>query len=398
MRLYRLMLAGLLSASLTANLATLWVNLDRMAAGYGDFVIFYTGAEIVNDGRVAELFKVETQQAYQRKFDVPQFEWPLPFNHAPYELAIFLPLARLSYPVAHAVWSAFNVVLLLAIAFWLSPHLEPGYRLLFTALTAAFFPTMEALRMGQDSILSTALLVACFAALKRGRDAAAGVLLALGLYKPQLVLPFAGVFLVQRRWKTVAAFGVTGAVLAAVSLAAVGWQGALDLLSILRSMHDYSYIVNPRNMPNIRGLLEVALPAPALSGGTLVAASSLALYGGCLFFCRGTRDAAEPGFDLRFALAIVTTTLVTYHLYSHDLMPLVIALGIVSGEALAGRMTAPAARFGFLALLPIFYVPLVPSLLVRDRVFGWGAAPLLLLYGLLVSELAARERPLPRPR
>ena len=84
---------------------------------------------------------------------------------------------------------------------------------------------MEAFRLGQDSILSTALLLAVFAALKQKRDGWAGFLLALGLYKPQLVLPLAGVFLVARRWRSVAVFSITGVILAAVSLASGGMAG-----------------------------------------------------------------------------------------------------------------------------------------------------------------------------
>jgi hypothetical protein len=43
-----------------------------MAAGYGDFIIFYTGAQIINDGKSKDLFKVDVQNQYQARFDVPQ--------------------------------------------------------------------------------------------------------------------------------------------------------------------------------------------------------------------------------------------------------------------------------------------------------------------------------------
>src|SRR5258708_35673956 len=109
---YRLLLAALVAPCLLLHLAILWESRRAIAAGYGDFIIFYTGAQIINDGKSAELFKVETQNAYQAKFDVPQLDWPLPFNHAPYELLLFLPLAHLSYPLAHAIWSGLNVMLL----------------------------------------------------------------------------------------------------------------------------------------------------------------------------------------------------------------------------------------------------------------------------------------------
>ena len=82
-RFYRLILAALLAGSLIFHSAILWESRREIAAGYGDFIIFYTGAQIVNDGKSKELFKIETQNAYQAKFDVPQLDWPLPFNPKP---------------------------------------------------------------------------------------------------------------------------------------------------------------------------------------------------------------------------------------------------------------------------------------------------------------------------
>jgi len=67
-----LTLAALVAGCLIFHLAILWESRKQIAAGYGDFIIFYTGAQIVNDGKSKELFKIETQNAYQAKFDVPQ--------------------------------------------------------------------------------------------------------------------------------------------------------------------------------------------------------------------------------------------------------------------------------------------------------------------------------------
>src|SRR5258708_3481687 len=122
-KLYRLILAALVATSLIFHIAILWGSREQIAAGYGDFIIFYTGAQIINDGKAKDLFKIDTQNAYQAKFDIPQLEWPLPFNHAPYELFLFLPLAHLSYSVAHAIWSGVNLMLLLLMLRILLPYL-----------------------------------------------------------------------------------------------------------------------------------------------------------------------------------------------------------------------------------------------------------------------------------
>src|SRR5688572_32912712 len=75
-KVYRLVFAALVAASLIFHLAILWESRREIAAGYGDFIIFYTGAQIIADGKSRELFNIETQNAYQAKFDVPQLEWP----------------------------------------------------------------------------------------------------------------------------------------------------------------------------------------------------------------------------------------------------------------------------------------------------------------------------------
>jgi Glycosyltransferase family 87 len=392
-KLYRLILAALVTASLIFHLAILWESRKEIAAGYGDFIIFYTGAQIINDGKSKELFKIETQNAYQAKFDVPQLEWPLPFNHAPYELFLFLPLAHLPYPVAHAIWSAVNLILLVIMLRWLLPYVDSQHSFFIGALFLGWFPTMEALRLGQDSILSTAFLLAVFVGLKRKRDGLAGFFLALGLYKPQLVLPMAGTLLVARRWHSLAVFSITGVVLVAVSLGMVGWQGIFDFVSILRSMHHYSYIIYPSNMPNIRGLLYDWFQAGNLEFLAVIATVviSVVLYGLCLYLWRSEFDVFDPVFDLNFSLTLVTTVLISYHLYSHDLFPIMLSVILFFRHADSGLVTHRVLSNAFFLLLIVLFVPVIPRTLIRSSSFGWAALPMLFFYIILVVEIFRRR-------
>jgi hypothetical protein len=394
-KLYRLILAAFISASLLFHTAILWESQGQIAAGYGDFIIFYTGAQIINDGRVKELFKVETQNAYQAKFDVPQLEWPLPFNHAPYELFLFLPLAYFSFPVAHAIWSGVNAVLLIIILKWLLPYVDSRHNFFVGISLLAWFPTMEALRLGQDSILSTALLLAVFVALKRKRDGWAGFFLALGLYKPQLVLPMGGALLVARRWRSVAVFSATGIILVVViSLSMVGLEGAFDFVSILRSMGNYVFIINPRNMPNVRGLSYVLLHADNIGwlAGAATLVISVGVYAICLYAWRHEFDPGDPVFDLQFALVIVTTVLISYHLYAHDLFPASLSLILLFRYVSSGLPAHRGVSNVFFALLIILFLPGVPRFLIEFRSFGWGALPILLVYTIIAVEIFSRRR------
>jgi hypothetical protein len=391
---YRLILAALVAGSLLFHVAILWESRREIAAGYGDFIIFYTGAQIINDGRSKELFNIETQNAYQAKFDVPQLEWPLPFNHAPYELLLFLPLARLSYPIAHAIWSSMNLIFLLIILGWVLPYVQSRHNFFIGALLLSWFPTMETFRLGQDSIMSTLLLLAVFVSLKRKRDRWAGFFLALGLYKPQLVLPTAGAFLVARRWHSLVVFGITGLILVAVSLGMVGWQGVFDFLSILNLMKNYSYIIYPANMANIRGLLYDLLPTGNFEFLVFLATIviSVGLYALCAYLWRGKFDVLDPGFDLKFALTLVTTVLVSYHLYPHDLFPLTLSLILTFRYINSGEATHGVLSRAFFFLVLILFLPVVPRYLIEFSALGWAALPILFLYVLLVVEIFHRGK------
>jgi Glycosyltransferase family 87 len=399
-KLYRLTLAALVAGSLIFHLAILWESRREIAAGYGDFIIFYTGAQIINDGRSKELFKIETQNAYQAKFDVPQLDWPLPFNHAPYELFLFLPLSHFSYPIAHAIWSSVNLLFLVIMIQWLVSYIHSQHTFFIGALLLGWFPTMEALRLGQDSIMSTLLLLLVFVSLKRKRDGLAGFFLALGLYKPQLVLPMAGAFLAARRWKSLALFSITGVILAAVSFGMVGLQGAFDFVSILRSMEDYSFVIHPANMPNIRGLTYVIFHGGKLEllAGTITLVISLALYGLCLFLWRQEFDVHDPGFDLKFSLTLVTTVLISYHLYSHDLFPLALSLILFFRYLNSGAVTDRVIANAFFFLLIILFLPMVPRYLIKLSALGWGALPILAFYLIFMLEIFHRRTgQLPEP-
>jgi hypothetical protein len=383
----------LVTGSLIFHLVILWESRKEIAAGFGDFIIFYTGAQIINDGRVKELFKVETQNAYQAKFNVPQLEWPLPFNHAPYELFLFLPLVHLSFPVAHAIWSSLNLVLLAVMLKWLLSYVQSPHSFFIVTSVLAWFPTMETFRLGQDSIMSTALLLAVFVSLKRERDGLAGLFLALGLYKPQLVLPLAGCLLMARRWYSLSIFGVTGMVLVGISVWMVGLQGIFDFLSILRSMNHYSYIIYPPNMPNIRGLIHDLLYAKATGSLSfaLTGIMSVVAYLLCLFLWRGDFDALNSIFDLQFSLTLLTTILISYHLYPHDLLPVVVAAILLFRYINIEGASHKNLSLAFYIVLLVLFLPVVPRYLISASVLGWAALPMSLLYAILIGEIVQRK-------
>ena len=95
-------------------------------------------------------------------------------------------------------------------------------------------------------------------------------------------------------------------------------------------------------------------------------------------------------FDLQFALVVVTTVLISYHLYAHDLFPISLSIILLYRYVSSGsRRNTSIAFFG---LLLIMFLPVVPRFLIEVKLFGWGALPVLLLYTILAAEIFCRQR------
>jgi hypothetical protein len=393
-RMYRWLLTAIVTLSLLMGMQITWITRSFMAQGHYDFIIFYTGAEIVNAGKGPDLYDLSIQQAHQEKFKLPKKAWSvLPFNHAPYELLPFLPLAKLSFQTAHLVWSIISVVMLMFACIILLALTERSHRLPLGALMLAFYPTWITIKMGQDSAMSLLILLGVFASLKYHRDVVAGGILALGLYKPQLVLPLAGILLVSRNWQTLIGFAATAAFLAAISFAMVGWEGILGLFSILSEMDQPTTIVYPAHMANLRGFFFslLSLFRSAELTNIFTAISSLIVYGYTAIMWKNNASRNSPLFDLQFSLAIAATVLISYHLYPHDVIVLVIPIVLTFNYLLVHQPRLNIASNVFLFVLVLLYLPFVPILLEHTGSFGSLVAPILIMYGVLIFEIGCHR-------
>ena len=388
-RAFKLIFVPLLIFSLFAQCAVVWTQLDDIRGGYFDFVLYYSGAKILNDGNGAQLYDLQVQREYQKEFGVANQNRDLPFNHLPYELLLLLIPAKFSFPVAHSLWAAINILLLAVILLRLSPFVEGRHRWLFALMLFAYFPTLTALKMGQDSVITTFLLVETFVSLKRKRYAIAGGLLALGLYKPQFVLPMIGIFLLHRRWSSIFGFLFTGLLLGVLSLAMVGWNGLRGLFSLWLPMVQRGHVVWPELMTNLRGLMYMILDLGGLSGATniLTLGFSILVYVIALRLWPRSADERNELFNLRFALAVAMTALVSFHLYSYDGTLLAIPLIIMLNQILKDPNPYPVRHRVFLAILIAWFLPLVPNILLSAASLAWWALPLPFLFGVIAMEI-----------
>jgi hypothetical protein len=200
---------------------------------------------------------------------------------------------------------------------------------------------------------------------------AAGALLALGLFKLQIVIPIAILFLLWRRWRFTGGFALSGLLLAIVSLGTVGLAEAASFVRAMLSVggvagNQISFPLRVSIMANLRGLIfgltNSALAnswlSPAGTQGATFIASVAVLTAVVMFVPRKLHR------EDQFMLAITASVLVSYYLFIHDLSVMLIPitltlnryLGVLVEDTLT-RSNAWTAALLLVAPMCIFLMP-----------------------------------------
>jgi len=195
-----------------------------------------------------------------------------------------------------------------------------------------FLPVGAAFMQGQDSIILLLLFSGAFALLSSGRALSAGLLVGLGLFKFQIVVPLALLFLLWRRWRFVGGLALSAAAVVAVSAYLVGtvqmtvYAHSLLSMSVRETAIDQAkFNVNPIMMPNLRGIISASLGrfVPLVWTQVLTGIASLAALRWIAM--RGIRRDSTQ----QFMLAVSAGALLSYHLMIHDLSILLIPLVVI---------------------------------------------------------------------
>jgi hypothetical protein len=181
------------------------------------------------------------------------------FKYLPAFAIFAAPLAMVPAPAAKGAWfgaSAVLMLVLLGLSLRAMPevHLPPPLLVVITFLAMAKFYAHE-LVLGQVNLLFAVLVVLAIVWLRSGRDAGAGLLLALAV----VVKPYAVMFapwVATRRDRTAFVTMVTGLLLLLLLPAAkYGWDGNLRLLG------DWWQTVTSTTAPNLTNPDNVSLSA-----------------------------------------------------------------------------------------------------------------------------------------
>jgi Glycosyltransferase family 87 len=360
---------------LAMNTALFLASWKDIMAGKNDFPVFYSNAQMVREGQAARLYDFGAENRFvHRVSDVAR----APNNHLPYELLIFIPFTHLRFGTAHLLWTLLSLGMLVGVALLMGSVLSTGltFRLILLT-TLAFFPVWYCLLQGQDSILLVFLFALSFWLWKGGQADLAGFVLATGMFRPQLVLPFVLVTFLAGKRRFVRGFIPGAALVLLLSVWVVGFRGMADWARILISQGTQGsasalaaqWQVHLGLMPTLRGLLWIVLPT-SVSGNIrnylLLSGASVAL----LWSAKRLRSVKDGmTFDMAFAAAVGAVTLVSFHSLPHDFSLMILPL-LVAGSALASA-EHPAERdnpytwvtLGFL----LFFAPLYFALIFTER-------------------------------
>jgi hypothetical protein len=375
-----------LTGMVMIHAAVFWSVRKSVWKGYSDFTIYYCAGTIVRRGFGHELYDNIAQFKVQREFspEVAIRLDALPYNHPPFEAAFFVPFTYVSYPSAFALWALANLMMLISLPFLLRPYLSQVRNYswpLWVLASLGFFPIFFALLQGQDAILLLFLYALTFICLKKNRDVLAGGWLALGLFKPHLILPFLLILLLQGKKKIFYGFFPIAAVLALVSLVIVGTEGMLQYPRYVLHLEETMArgAIMPSDMPNLRGVLYLLL-----RGDSYVGVITLALSVGVLLFAAWKCRAGTSLFDLKFSLGAVATVLVSYHGLGYDLSMLMLPILLLANELLGkSKVRGWPDSLTVAAIAVLFFSPLQLVLLTRsNRLALMGWVVLLLMCGI----------------
>ena len=299
---FKALLVLFLAGMILLNGLVLWRAWWEVLAGYPDFSIFYTAGLILRRGQGTTLYDNMLQLQVQREFASAALgrTGPLPYNHPPFEAALFVPLTHFPYLTSYALWALLNFCLLAGVIFFMRP--PPRHPVIFPwfwfLAALAFFPVAYALMQGQDSIMLLALYCLTYKALRRGHDLQAGVWLGLGLFKFHLVLPFVFVLLLRRRLRAILGvllgkthvldFLVSGCLL-------VGWKEVLRYPYYVWQVNRHSSmrVIVPENMP------QPSRPFPGMGSSSirLPLVGDRIVVGFCRFVDMGVTAMGSIGFE-----------------------------------------------------------------------------------------------------
>jgi alpha-1,2-mannosyltransferase len=310
--------------------------LDRYGLVKGtDFLHFYTLGTLASRDRGDLLYDMRAQAELAREW-MPQrasnVYVPL---YGPQVSLVFAPLARLSYGWALTAWLALNVLMygFCCYAVWKTcPNLqEHPWTVLILAI--AFPGFFHLLLWGQTSGLALLCFTLAYLAWRRDQKILAGLAIGSLIFKPQLGLTAAIVFVCTQEWKA-----IFGALLAAAAQLAAAWmhygeEAMRAYFHALTNLESTLPLLEPRlyQTHSLRAFWSLLIPWPHLALGLYV----ITALGVLLLAVESWKGKAA--LEIRYAALLIASVLVSPHLTVYDLVILAPAFLLLGDWGVAHR-------------------------------------------------------------
>lgn len=171
-----------------------------------DYLAFFMAGDLAAQGRLAELYDVAAQRAYQQDFVTHHGgTWTgyCPFLNPPHYAAAMSLLSRLGYEESLATWWLLSLACFTGTCLIWRRWLGRERVNLLVPLAICAPPWIMTFVAGQNTFLSLLVLTLFCDLLLRRRDGWAGLVLSLLAYKFHLLLVPAALLLAKRRWRAV---------------------------------------------------------------------------------------------------------------------------------------------------------------------------------------------------
>ena len=298
----------------------------------GDYPAFYAAGRLITSSDRRDMYDPARQAQMQQGLlpasnDGPSNGGPsgssapgqglLYFAYPPHTALLYAPLSHLPYRVSYAVHTLLMVaatVAALALVRPMVPLVDRHFAIVAIG-TIAFYPMYRAITGGQNTALTLLLLAGSWRAVDADRDAVAGLLLGLLLFKPQFALPLIGLHLLARRWRLGASAALTAVACwgAGAALLGVGWLSRW--LDSVRFFSDLDARVNRRNAVSFLGAADTVLGVGDSRGRALGAVLALLTVVALVvvWHKRGRRDLYWP-----MMVALPAIVLISPHAMFYD--------------------------------------------------------------------------------
>ncbi len=298
-----------------------------------DFLHFYTLGSLAAGHRGGDLYNIEAQSAAASAL-VPESRGVryLPL-YPPQVSMLFVPFARLSYGAALALWWACSALVygVCCYAVWrVCPSLR-RFRGTIALLALGFPAFFHLIAWGQTSALALACFTGAFLSLRKRGEFTAGLCLGCLIFKPQLGIAAAIVFLVLGAWRV-----VLGAVLAAVTqiIAGIVYYGTAPFrswLQVLRELPSLLAAFEPRPYQThcLRTFWTMIVPWGA-AAMVLYGISAVLVLSCTVFIWKRAKS-----LSLKYSALMVATVLVSPHLTVYDLVILAPAILLLAHWTIA---------------------------------------------------------------